>query len=100
MVRGNGSKAHGQEELLLDAADESEAAAGPAGQAAGGAAQADNAPPAAADDAPAERSIAAELVNTLDGCWMVTRHGKRVELSEEEWRKELAHALARFRPTA
>ena len=106
MARGNGSKVHSQEELLLDAAGETEEALDASAQVEDDTAEADRAggvedeDPAVASDAQAVQSLAAELVSTLDGCWMITRHGQRVELSDEEWRKELAHALARNRPPA
>ena len=35
-----------------------------------------------------------ELANTSDGCWKVLADGKRVKLSDTEWRKELARLLA------
>ncbi len=36
-----------------------------------------------------------ELANTEEGCWKVMSDGERVELTDQEWRKELAHLLAR-----
>ena len=35
-----------------------------------------------------------ELANTSGGCWKVLAAGKRVTLSDIEWRKELARLLA------
>ncbi len=83
MARGGSRKAQNQEELMLDSDAETPSAEHEA----------------AGESAPAApQSIAVELVSTLDGCWMVDERGKRRKLSEEEWRKELAHALARNRP--
>ena len=35
-----------------------------------------------------------ELANTSGGCWKVLADGRRVKLSDKEWRKELARLLA------
>ena len=41
-----------------------------------------------------------ELGNTQDGCWKVLGDGERVEISDEEWRKELTRLLASPAPQA
>jgi hypothetical protein len=61
------------------------------------------APPAAPVDPPAppdaptgpEPKAVAELANTKDGCWKVLANGKRVSLTEPEWRQELARIMGR-----
>ncbi len=47
---------------------------------------------------PAGESVT-ELANTQDGCWKVGGKGERVELTDAQWREELARLLA-HRPTA
>ncbi len=39
-----------------------------------------------------------ELANTREGCWKVLASGKRVQLSDAEWREELADLLAHGPP--
>lgn len=98
MAKGNG-KAPAQEALIPGLEDEA-----PTEEAA----QADDAPPedvhAAAAAEPAEVAPARpevrvlELVNATDGCWMVVEGGTRIELSDGEWRKELAHLFRKEAP--
>ncbi len=39
-----------------------------------------------------------ELANTTAGCWKVLENEERVELSDADWRRELAHLFRREAP--
>ncbi len=53
-----------------------------------------------AEDPPVPANSVTELVNTAGGCWKVLADGQRVELSDKDWRKELARLLAPGTPGA
>ena len=53
-----------------------------------------------AEDPPVSADAVAELGNTAEGCWKVLADGQRVELSDKDWRKELARLLAPGTPVA
>lgn len=36
-----------------------------------------------------------ELANTAEGCWKLLSGGERVDLSDQEWRQELARLLSK-----
>ncbi len=88
---GNGTKLPASEPTgLLDEQSEGDAA-----EASG---EAGTEPAAAAGGGEGEELPAItvrELVNTEDGCWKVMSDGERLELTDMEWRKELARLLAR-----
>ena len=52
-----------------------------------------------AEPAPAVNAVA-ELGNTSDACWKVLADGERIEISDQEWRKELTRLLAPTSPRA
>jgi hypothetical protein len=52
-----------------------------------------------AEQVPAKPEVRVlELVNSTEGCWMVVEGDGRVELSDAEWRKELAHLFRKEAP--
>ena len=58
-------------------------------------------PAPAAEPAEEEKSAGdtvTELANTQQGCWKVDVNGRRIELTDAQWREELARLLA-HRPT-
>ena len=104
MAKGNG-KAPAQEPLIPGLEDEApvedaaqEADARPDDVHAAAEADAANAEQTEATPATLEVRVQ-ELGNTTEGCWLVREGGERVELSDAEWRKELAHLFRKETPT-
>lgn len=101
MAKGNG-KAPAQEPLIPGLEDEPSAE--PAEQATEALPEDVHAAAAAAEDGPAEEAPAEpearvlELANTTAGCWKVVDGEERVELSDAEWRQELAHLFRKEAP--
>ncbi len=83
MSKANGSKSDDQAELELDAA--------------GAPGDADE--QAASGEAPEEEGPRiVRLISNSEGCWKELEDGRRIDLSEEEWRTELARQFRKDTP--